>query len=340
MKNKVKKIGIALVGCGEIGIENALAIKRSQNSSLKAVMDIDSNLANDIGKRLNVPAFTDLDRMLDINNIDAVFISTPPDSRKNIIMKAAKKRKHIIVEKPMAPTVIDIKDMIRMCRENNVLLSPCFCYRYLPEITKAKELIEKGALGELLGVLIITHLDRPAYYYTSGRTGRSKSEWRMSKERSGGGVLMTNAIHLVDLARYLTGMEMRDFFSIYDSLNNDFNQEDCCTVGFRFENGAIGNISASSCVIASSREFEIRFWGKSGRINISDFCQYYSLKRINGKKPKRWHSFGKLKELNIRTEFIRNLGEAILSNKQPDITGEDGLATQIAMETMYKAGRI
>lgn len=177
-RSEVPPLRIAMVGCGEIAVQNSKAIKNAPNTSIVQAMDLDIRLAKRLAALHEAPCTTNFDEVLANKDVEAVFLAVPHHLHAPMAIQAMKAGKHVIVEKPMANTVADCEEMIEVARKEGVTLSVCYCQRYSPALMQAKELIEKGAVGRILGTEIAFGQVRNESYWTVGFTGRAKTDWR------------------------------------------------------------------------------------------------------------------------------------------------------------------
>ena len=335
-----KRLKIGIIGCGEIAVQTAKAIHLAKNAEIGIVMDIREYLAKDLGMKYNVPYTTDLDEVLK-SDIDAVYIATPHDTHADLTIKAAEAGKHVLVEKPIATNLEDADRMIEACRKAGVKLSVCFVLRYSPPVVKAKELIDANVIGNIIGIHTCTLLDKPSSYWEGGYTGRVKNNWRAYKKRAGGGVLIMNVIHNIDYLRYATGLEVIRAYSEYDTLATPVEVEDCIVVSLRYSNKAVGSIVASSCAkggIGPFRMAQDRIMGDKGQIILNDPLLVY-VTEDNEKfhlKGNKWNEIA-LEKVNPRQKYVEAVAEAILSDKEVPITGDDGRKALEVVIAAYKS---
>ncbi len=185
-----------LVGAGEIGRIRADALGRSGDCSLSAVADRDPTRARDVVTGHDAAALGDFRELIAREDLDAVIVSTPPDSHEEITLAALTAGKHVLCEKPLAPSVEACRRMVDEARQRGLVLATGFCQRYFPAVQFVKENVESGAIGELTHVRAYT-----------GHLGLSefREAWMYDKRTIGGGALMDNGIHLIDLVSDLLG---------------------------------------------------------------------------------------------------------------------------------------
>lgn len=335
--NPHKKLLFGLIGCGEIGLQNAQAIVEAEKAELMMCADINLEMARDLGKRYHIPHTSESGQVFSSTEVDAVFICTPPFTHAPLTIEAARHGKHVVTEKPMSVTLAEADQMIAACQATGVKLAVCFCLRYRAEIQQAKALVEKGILGKVLGVQITFHHDREETYWTGGHSGRVRTDWRGDPKKSGGGVLVANVLHYLDLVRYLTGLGVRQVCNQYATLSIPVMVEDSLSLTCVYENGAIGNVSASMCVLGTEYLFDFRIWGTEGHLSLASPMRFYSLRTVDGYAPGRWHRI-KGKGIDERTAFVDRFVESVLDDGPLPASGEDGRAMQAIIQAAYTSG--
>lgn len=336
---------IGLIGCGEIAVENAKAIQVAPNAAMTMVMDVNPAVAEDMARRYQLPFTTSADELLSQPDIDAVLISVPHFLHAPLTLQAARYGKHVMVEKPMATTLADAEAMLAACREAGVKLSVVYCQRYLPYVQKARSIIQQGALGRLLGLTLIHYLDKPVSYWTGGRTGRVATDWRFSKEKGGGGILVFNLVHYLDLIHYITGLEATRAYSEYGIFNSPstVETEDTISVSLRYRQpqdvGAdqlIGNVTGASCVRgAVMAHQQLRIWGTEGQLIVGEPFQFYSLHRVDHYNPGEWHTLMDWEWGIERREYVQHFAQAVLRGEEPPVSPAESCAVQAVVEAIY-----
>lgn len=336
---ETRALRVALVGCGERGAALCPHVVRAKNARLTMLMDANASLGQDLAQRFNLPSTTSYDEVLGSKDVDAVMIATPHHVHAPQAIQAAQAGKHIMVEKPMASNLRDAVAMADAARQAGVALSVILPYRYMPRTIRARELVQAGALGELFGCLLVFHDDKFSDYWSRGHKGRTLSDWRMRWETSGGGVVITSAIHHMDWLRYVPGLEITEVAAWYATKDSPGEVEDNMTIAFKYETGAVGSVTVSSSVRGTDFS-EVRFWGRDGHISMTPPYQFYSLKAVEGKRPGQWHQMGNPKGVSNRDlMYVERFADRVLRGEPPEITAEDGLAVQAIIEAAYESGR-
>lgn len=254
-----QKLRFGIVGPGSIAHVHSIAITQA-GAELVAVYGREEKKTKGFALQHGTQAFTDLEAFLSCNDLDAITIATASGTHLEIGVQAARQGKHILCEKPLEVTPQRADELIRVCAESNVRLGVFFQARFDECTRLAKEAIMRGRLGKILLASCQMRWYRSQEYYDS-------AAWRGTWALDGGGCLMNQGIHTIDLLLYLVGSP-----SVVSAIQGQVTHqrievEDnlCATV--RFQNGAIGTVEAStSCLPGFPRRIEIS--GENGTIGI------------------------------------------------------------------------
>ncbi len=242
---------VGLVGAGGIANSHLPAyLEHTDRLQLTAVCDIVEDAATAYAKRTNVDAvYTDLDTMLREADIDAVDLCHRHDLHAPHAIAAAEAGKHVIVEKPMANSVRDCREMVEAADKSGVTLMVAQHLRYMRTAAAAKRLIEDGKLGEIEAVR--THMVAGGY----GRMDR-RGHWMRDPKYAGGGVMMTTQVHHIDLLRFYVG-DVKRVFGICKTLQPDKlpGAEDLVAATLEFANGAVGHVFAKASLSREGRSY-------------------------------------------------------------------------------------
>lgn len=336
------QLTVGIIGCGEITSKRrADQFVAAANVRIGMAMDIDETVAQDIGERFDVPHTTDQHDILTRDEIDFVYIATPHHLHAEQAIAAAEAGKHVLVEKPITIDLDSATEVIEICEKYGVTLSVCETYRYHSEYRKAKELIDAGYLGDIVGTKINIWARKPDSYWEGGYTGRIETDWRKSRETSGGGVLSTNAVHNIDGMCYLTGLDAERVACEYDTFATPIDVEDFCVVTVRYKNGAIGLIETSSFLQDASYEESIRgdrVYGTEGELIVSDPVRIRTNDKTDLGDGETWHqiSTDDLQPAGVR--LIEDFVDSVLTDTEPPVTGEDGRKALELVTAAYTAG--
>lgn len=243
-------IGVALIGAGMIAKTHLAALSNLQDTlALKAIVSTRPERARSLADLYSGPAPTftsDIAAVASDPTIQIAIVATPPNVRKDIIETLAAAGTHILLEKPVGRTLAEAAEIVEICERAGVTLGVLFQHRMRAPAIAAARHVASGALGRLGTVEIEAPLWREQSYYDE--LGRG------TYERDGGGVLLTNAIHSIDLALSLTGPLTSVQAMTATSPLHQMEAEDFAVVGLRFDNGAIGSLVASTAVFPHRTE--------------------------------------------------------------------------------------
>ncbi len=233
--------GFGIIGCGMISRFHSRAIEEARGAKLVACFDSVAAAADTLSAETGCKAYHDLDAMLADPQVQIVTIGTPSGAHMEPAVAAAKAGKHVIVEKPLEITLSRCDAIIDACRQNNVKLSTIFPSRFHDSSLEMKRAIDESRFGRLtLGDAYVKWY-RTQQYYDSGK-------WRGTWELDGGGALMNQAVHSVDLLAWLMGPVKGVTAHAATIAHERIAVEDNIVATLRFANGALGVIEASTAV--------------------------------------------------------------------------------------------
>ena len=317
----VGRLRIGLLGCGDIATHNADAIAEAPNAELVACYDPVRSLAEEVALPLGADVAQSVDALLDRRDVDCVFLSVPHHLHAPLALQAIEAGKHVIVEKPLSNTLSSGIEMVEAAEAAGVTLSVCFPHRYQPNVAATRQLIRAGALGEFSGVLVNLFSDKPPSYWLGGFSGRSTSDWRGSRELAGGGFLIMNLSHLLDLIGYLTGVEPDVCCAFTNVVDGPSEVEDTVSLNISYANGATGTVFGSSALRGNrvgATEFHI--WGPDGYVTVEPDPKIYTLRAVDGVAPSRWCSLDNSPGRNIRAAYVSRFASAVTRGEQPDVS--------------------
>ena len=231
-------IKIAILGCGTIGKVHADSISATPRIELHGVCDYSYENAQALAAQYGVRAYKRYEALLSDREIDAVAICTPSGLHADQAIAALNADKHVILEKPLALTASEAKRICLAAEKANTSLHAIFQSRYLSDIQRLKGVIDRGELGRLVLCDLYMKYWRDTDYY-------GQSAWRGTFAMDGGGALMNQGIHGVDLMNYLLGVP-RLLGSKVKTLVHDIEVEDTATALVEYPSGALGVIEAAT----------------------------------------------------------------------------------------------
>ncbi|MDE2859153.1 MAG: Gfo/Idh/MocA family oxidoreductase [Chloroflexota bacterium] len=253
--------------------------------------------------------------------IDAVYIALPHHLHEEAAVASARAGKHILLEKPMANSLEEADRILEAQKQSGVKLMLGFTHRFHAELETAKRLIDAGELGQVtLALDIMT-------------TGGQIPGWFWQKEQAGGGVLHVNGAHSFDRLRWLVGSEVVEVFAYAETYDARKTVEDSTVVAIRFENGAMGSTIHNWVVdFALPFKCDLDLYGSAGAIRIDT---WNALEFSNAR-----HTWTQRRERDdmFQKEISEFVG-AILEDRDPCVTGEDGRRSLACVAAAYESAR-
>ena len=255
-------LNFGIVGCGMIADFHAKAIADVLGAKLVACCSRNPDSAKQFADRFQIASYRTLDEMLADPKVDAVSICTPSGAHMEPAVAAAAAGKHVIIEKPLEITLKRCDRIIEACEMAGVTLATIFPSRFHKCSQLLKKAIEQGRFGTLsLGDAYVKWYRTQAYY--------DSGEWRGTWQLDGGGALMNQAIHSVDLLTWLMGPVAEISARTATLAHDRIEVEDVATASLRFENGALGVIEATTAAFPGSLK-KIEIHGSHGTAVIEE----------------------------------------------------------------------
>ena len=319
-------VRFGVVGVGGMGQGHTNTMQRIEEAELAAVCDIQKKTAQQVGEKFGVPWYVDYRELIDSGKVEAVIVATPHYFHPPVTMYAAKRGVHVISEKPIGDSITPAEKAVKAARESGIIFSAMFQQRTTAAVKKALEIIQSGELGEMYRSLLIASGFRSQAYYDSG-------EWRATWKGEGGGVLVNQAPHPIDVFCKLAGMPCEVYARTRSRIHN-IECEDEAEALLTYSNGAHGYLYVSTDEVPGTNLVEICCErGKlvlSGGLNvvrvepgIEAFCKG-STEMWGGPK-------GEPVELELEEgerghgAVIRNVARAIRGQEELLVDGADGL---------------
>jgi len=315
-------INFAIVGMGHIANKHIEAVNNAEGANLFAICDTNpARLEIDLP---NVKKYTDLNVMLEENpDIHVVNICVPSGLHAPLAKIVAEHKRHIIVEKPMSLKLEDAEEIIKYAEDNGVKLAVVHPNRFRPAIQKLREQMDKGSFGKLSHANATVRWNRNQEYY-------DQAAWRGTKEFDGG-VLMNQAIHDLDLMLWLMG-PVESVQAMAATRLRKIETEDVAAAVVQFKNGALGVIEAATTIYPKNLEESIAIFGETASAKVSGrnaiYIETWDIEGVSEedadkiKNEIKEDPFGKPGHQCI----IEDMVLAVKDNRNPIVTGEDGLA--------------
>ncbi|MDF2927512.1 MAG: oxidoreductase [Paenibacillaceae bacterium] len=327
-----ERLGIGIVGCGVIGRVHALQLQRLGTARVAAFADCVGERAEAFAAEFGGKAYASYEEMLLDSEVEAVSVCTPSGMHGEMAVAAARAGKPVIVEKPM-DVKLDVADrMIAACREQGVILGGIFQHRFDYATRRVKEKLAQGSFGRLVLVNGSVHWYRSDQYYASG-------DWRGTWAMDGGGVLMNQAIHTMDLVRYFGGPVVDVTARTANLTHPQIETEDTVAAMLRYECGAMGTFTATSSAYPGL-DTRVEIIGENGTCIIENNKIVYEHYRdgevagTHGLDPKfsnQWkpemetESAGMSHRVygNAHYDQLADFVEAVRTGREPLVTGRD-----------------
>ncbi|HBN84447.1 MAG TPA: hypothetical protein DDZ89_11435 [Clostridiales bacterium] len=340
----MNKVKWGVIGAGGIADRRTLpGLMLAKNAELVSVMEVNMELAEKLRVKYNAKkAFDNADDLLADPEIQAVYIASPVVFHKEHVQKAANAGKHILVEKPVAFSVEDGKELIELCKEKNVLIATGFMIRFNAYHQEMKKLIAEGKLGKVVSCraqMTCWYPDIPG-------------AWRQQYATSGGGSMMDMGVHCLDLIQYIVGSKAKKVVGFTDTKVFNYEVEDSASVVVQLENGANAYIDAYFNIPDAAAKGFLEIYGTKGsilaegtigqveggkvKIVISDDALGYDAQqeRVDVKPLELNVELG-----NIYTKEIESFSNSVLTGAPLEVPAEDGIQVQNVVEKSYEASK-
>jgi UDP-N-acetyl-2-amino-2-deoxyglucuronate dehydrogenase len=334
------KVRFGIIGGGMAGPLHAGALRDIPDAETIAFCDVNEDVAKKFSAEYGIPNwYTDYREMLKRDDIDAVCIATPPFLHEQMVIDCAKAGKHVMCEKPISITCNSADRMIKACDEAGVKFGVIFMYRFMDQAKMIKKALDEGRLGKLLSVDCSGKCFRSDEYYASGA-------WRGTWKGEGGGSLISQTVHFIDLMLYFCGDVERLFGNYMTTLHPDIEVDDVANAVFKFKNGALGSLVSSSAVRPGyPRHIEIH--GEKGTIKIveEEIVEW----KVDGMNEDDFLTKTKTDSGDtthgagyVATEYHRrqltDFIEAIREDRKPMVDGVEGRRTLEFIRAIYQSG--
>lgn len=321
------KVGI--IGAGLQGKRRAKALKEC-GDTLVIVADTSLEKAKPLADELGCQAVGRWEDGVARQDIEAAIICTPPNLHLPMCLAALNQGKHVLCEKPLALSPSEGEQIVKATQGNKIKLKCGFNHRHHPGIVQAKQWLDKGTIGE-------PKLLR-CRYGIGGRPGYNE-EWRVNREISGGGQLMDQGVHALDLARYFLG-DFKEVFAFLQTSYWDIRVEDNAFCLLKTEKGQVANIHVSWTQWKNL--FSLELFGDDGYIIVEGLGGSYGTERAIFGKKNLYKPFAEEviefrgDDCSWRDEW-KEFTSAIKENREPSGDGYDGLEALKLADAIYKS---
>ena len=338
-------IGIGLVGTGMIANFHTRAIADADGVHLVGCVSEPFEAAKDFAAKNDCQAYESLDKMLADPNIHAVSVCTPSGIHLEPALAAAKAGKHVVVEKPLEITTERCDQIIQECEKNGVKLVVAFQSRFHESSRLIKEAVDAGRFGKLTMGDAYVKWYRSQEYYDSGA-------WRGTWEIDGGGALMNQAIHSVDLLVWLMG-PVKEIHALTDTLTHErIEVEDVAVATLRFANGALGVIEATTTAFPGAlKRIEVIGSGGTAVLEEEDIVTWQFADETPQDEEIRKRMAGKTESgggaadpsaisHHGHTQLFEELVAAVKEDRPSLLDGHEGRRSVEVIRAIYESARL
>ncbi len=343
-----------IIGTGKVAHLHALALQRNPNSEFTAVLGRTPAKVKAFADHYGVKAYTDLNAFLGESGVQACTICTPHPAHVDSAVAAAESGMHLLIEKPLASSLEDCDAMLEAAARGNSRMGMVCQRRFYEPVLRVKEAIESGKIGKpILGMVTMLGWRDQDYYDTDA--------WRGTWEEEGGGVLVNQAVHQLDLLLWFLG-EVDELCGMWDNLNHPgIEVEDTAVASIRFKNGALGHILVSNSFnpalfgkvsVLGSTGAKVGVQTDGGQMFIpgmvaieepplNDYWTVPGEERLLEKwRQEDTARFGQVNPMKHYHQLqIDEFIEAVKNDRDPCVTGQEGRNAVELFTAIYRSGR-
>jgi len=335
----MKDLKVCIIGCGNIFPMHARSLVKTPGVSIGAVCDIKPSRAKKAREEYRTKSYTDYQKMLDLEKPDAVHILTPHYLHPEMAIEAAKRKIHILCEKPVAILPKDAEKMIKASKKSGIRLGVISQNRYNPGAQLVKKCLEEGRLGKIKAVRLTVSYYKPDSYY-------KKSTWKGTWDKEGGGVLIDQSIHFIDVLRWFINDKVEYVEANIANRAHDYiTVEDIAEGIIKFKKGTLVSFYLIN-YYSYDKDTEIELDCEKGRVNIvkdSARVRLYTGRTLKAKPNRRdYIDYGK----GVRDYWgfchciqIKEFYKALREKRPVTIDGTEAKKTLEIVWNIYKSGR-
>jgi len=327
------KVRFVIAGTGAIAPSHAEAIRRLNNAELVAFLGNDPHRTDFLSKKYGVKGYNRWEKLCQGETFDAVAIATHTGRHFEIGLEAASRGKHLLIEKPITMTLEEGEGLIESCQRSGVTLGVVYQHRFDPDIQRLKRWLETGALGTVLWASVSLPLHRDPSYYR-------EHEGRSDLSLTGGGVLVNQGIHFIDLFQWLFG----PVSMVYGHTEGRFHQvpfEDTATALLQCASGVLITVAATTAA-SLSKPSRIEIHGSQGSILMENCMlkQFIRQGRLPGKIERVWRRVRiRFRKRGSHEKVFHDFSEAVLKGRSPCVDGKEALKSLQIVLGIYEASR-
>ena len=332
-----RKLRVGVIGCGRISVMHFVSIGSIDEVELVACCDIKKDRADRAAEEYGIKAYTSYEEMLDSEKLDAVHLCLPHNLHSKVALAAFEKGVHVLTEKPMDVDYESALDAVLRAKELGVTYGVIFQCRYNNSAQLVKSAVESGRLGKIISARSTLTWTRPDDYYAS-------SDWKGTWDKEGGGVVIDQAIHSIDLVRWIIDSEVESVScSMANRGHKKVDVEDSAEGLVTFRNGVRYGFYCMNNY-GCDEPIEIRMLCEKGKVvfGYDDAVITYSdgtVETAHQDENKLSYKGGKDYWGIHHVKQIRQFYDALLGRAELEISGEEALKTHELIMNIYKIGK-
>jgi len=316
----VKQVKLGLIGAGRISQTYAQVLASVDFARLTAVADVRPGIAQSTAADLDAEAYESHTELLEKSGVEAVIICTPPATHTEISIDALTKGVHVMCEKPLAISLSDAHRMLEVASQSGAVITMASKFRYVDDVARARSVMTSGILGDI--VLIENTF--------ASRVDMSQ-RWNSDPTVSGGGVLIDNGTHSVDVIRHLMG-PIKEVMAVEGRRAQGLAVEDTAQLFLRSESGVRATVDLSWS-IDKERDTYLDIYGSEGTIRVG-----WRESKYRQTSSPNWVTFGRgYDKVQAVTDQMRNFCRSFTDGEPLRITPEDALASVEVIEAAYSS---
>ncbi len=333
------QIGYGIIGCGFIGELHARVVHSLPNARVAAVCDKSEHVAQQLGKLYGCPSYTNYEEMLQNSAVDAVTIALPSGMHGDATIASALAKKHILCEKPIEINVERAKEMVNVAKQNGVEFGVILQRRFDEPVIALRKIINQGIMGNLLWGASRTLTYRNSEYFAN--------PWRGTWAYDGGGALINQSIHYIDLLLSFFGKVSSVSGKCRTLLHTQIETEDVGVANLEFGNGKIGTVEGSTVCFPGAYAELCLFAEKGTAIIRNDTLMFYELsqgkhkdldKLLDTKKAMGQGVSQQISEDSHCRQF-EDFTKAIIEKRSPLVTGVEALHSLEVIKAIYQSSK-
>lgn len=334
----MKKLKVGIIGCGRISVMHLDSLKKLEEAELTACCDIKRERAEETAKKYGARAYYNYEELLEKEALDCVHICLPHYLHSKVACAAFEKGVHVLSEKPMDVDLISAERAVGLAEERGVLYGVIFQCRYNNSSRLVKRAVESGRLGKILSVRSTLTWSRPDSYY-------AESDWKGTWDKEGGGVVIDQAIHSIDLVNWIVNSEVENISCSMANRGHDIVKvEDSAEGLITYKNGVKYGFYCMNNY-GCDEPIEIRFYCEKGKVVFGYDDAYIcyndgSKEEAHQDESREAYEGGKDYWGFQHIRQIRQFYNACLGKEPLEVSGAEALKTHRLVCGIYQAGKM